>query len=108
MVFVDAVAGGHAMGTAHLPAKVRSAACDLVADLDIADRDLLGLVLGFAGQRGTAPAADELLAEYGDIDVILAGDPDDLRDLGLSDRAVAIIKLLHAFQTGARHRHLLH
>ncbi len=78
-------------------------------DPDIADDDLLGFALAFAGQPRAGLIAARLLDEFGDVDMILASDPDELRARGdLSNRAVAILKLLHAFRTGARRGQLLH
>lgn len=78
-------------------------------EADLADSDLLHFALGFAGHRLAAPTVARLLAEFGDIEVILASEPDDLRERGgLSNRAVAILKLLHAFRRDSRSGGLLH
>ena len=97
------------MGIAQFPAKTPHPLGGEPRDPDIADDDLLGFALTFAGHRHVAPVAAQLLDEFGDVDVILASDPEELRARGgLSNRAVAILKLLHAFRTGARRGQLLH
>lgn len=78
-------------------------------EADLADSELLNFALGFAGHRLAAPTVAHLLAEFGDVEVILASEPDALRDRGgLSNRAVAILKLLHAFRRNSRGDGLLH
>ncbi len=102
-------AGGPKMSVAQFPVGARTLSGNEPHDADIADDDLLSFALGFAGQCQVAPVAAQLLAEFGDVDMILASDPDELRARGgLSNRAVAILKLLHAFRTGARRGQLLH
>lgn len=80
-----------------------------IGEPDLGDGDLLSFALNFAGHRLVAPTVRHLLAEFGDVEIILASDPQDLRDRGgLSNRAVAILKLLHAFRTDNRRGQLLH
>ena len=86
----------------------RGVACP-PAEADLADSDLLHFALGFDGSRSAASAVTRLLAEFGDVEVILATDADELRSRGgLSTRAVAILKLLHAFRRDNRRGTLLH
>lgn len=81
----------------------------MVGEVDLGDGDLLAFALNFAGHRLVAPTVSRLLAEFGDVEIILASDPDDLRDRGgLDNRAVAILKLLHAFRIDNRRGQLLH
>lgn len=81
----------------------------VIAEPDLPDHELLGFALAFADRRHAAPAAATLLAAYGDVDLILASDPDELCDrAGLSPRAVAVLKLLHAFRSDNRRGRLLH
>lgn len=71
------------------------------ADLD--DRELLAFALNFAGTANVAAQVDLLLAEFGDGEIIMASAPDELRRRGkLNNRAVGIIKLLHAFRADSR------
>ena len=78
------------------------------ADLDLADRDLLGFALTFAETRNVGPLVERLLGEFGDVEVVLASNPADLRQRGgLTNRAVAILKLLHAFRADNRRGQLL-
>ena len=80
----------------------------LVVDPDIGDRELIDFALGFAGPQSAMPTAKRLLADFGDIDVLLATDPEVLRQHGgLSTRAVAILKLLAAFR-GDSGRAMIH
>ena len=77
-------------------------------DRDISDAEFLDFALGFAGLRPAHPVASRLLAEFGDVDVILATDPDALIVRGgLSGRAAAVLKLVNAFRHDNR-RALLH
>jgi hypothetical protein len=79
-----------------------------VEEMDLGDGELLAFALNFAvGTRG-APTAAHLLDEFGDVEVILASDPSDLRSRGgLDGRSVAILKLLHAFRADNRRGMLL-
>lgn len=80
----------------------------LLVEPDLADHDLLAFALTFAGVRHVAPLADRLIAQFGDVEVILASSPAELRRRGcLSDRAIAVIKLLHAFRADNRRGRLL-
>ncbi len=86
----------------------KAAACPPV-EADLADNDLLHFALGFAGHRLAAPTVARLLAEFGDVEVILASEPEELRERGgLSNRAVAILKLLYAFRRDNRSGGMLH
>ncbi len=88
---------------------LRKAAVRPPVETDLADSELLHFALGFAGHRLAAPTVAHLLAEFGDVEIILASDPDELRQRGgLSNRAVAILKLLHAFRRDNRSGGLLH
>ena len=81
----------------------------VISDPDIGDDELLALALSFVGQRRAAPTVAHLLNEFGDVEIILASTPDELRYRGgLCNRAVAILKLLHAFRTDNRRGALLH
>jgi DNA repair protein RadC len=75
---------------------------------DLADHELLEFALTFAGAHTTTPLVDNLLGEFGDVEIILASSPADLRARGgLDSRAVAILKLLHAFRADNRRGQLL-
>jgi len=75
---------------------------------DLADNELLAFALRFAGGRAVAPTVERLLAEFGDVEIILATSPAELQTrCGLSNRAVAILKLLHAFRADNRRGLLL-
>lgn len=75
---------------------------------DLGDGELLAFALNFAGHRLSAPAVEHLLGEFGDVEIILASDPEELRDRGgLDNRSVAILKLLHAFRSDNRRDQLL-
>ena len=89
--------------------KLRKAAARPPIDADLGDSELLHFALGFAGHRLAAPTVEHLLAEFGDVEIILASEPDELRERGgLSNRAVAILKLLHAFRRDSRSGGMLH
>lgn len=91
------------------PIQLRKPSARPLRDVDLADTELLHFALGFAGHRVAAPTVAHLLAEFGDVEIILASEPDELRQRGgLSNRAVAILKLLHAFRRDSRSRGLLH
>ena len=75
---------------------------------DLADRELLTFALNFSGTRLIAPVVDHLLDEFGDVEVILASPPAELLARGgLTNRAVAVLKLLHAFRVDNRRGQLL-
>ncbi len=96
------------MSTEQTPIAVRTAA-PWPVEADLADSELLHFALGFAGHRRAAPAAAQLIAEFGDVEIILASEPEELRRRGgLSNREVAILKLLHAFRRDNRRGKLLH
>lgn len=79
-----------------------------VVEPDLPDSELLAFALTFAGTRHVTPLVDRLLAEFGDVEIVLASPPAELRSRGgLSNRAVAIIKLLHAFRADNRRGRLL-
>ncbi len=90
------------------PIQLRTRVVRPPVDRDIPDRELLDFALGFAGPASALPAASRLLAEFGDVDVILTSEPEVLSQRGgLTPRAVAILKLLNAFRHDSR-RPLLH
>jgi len=79
-----------------------------IVEADLADHELLAFALNFAGTRQVAALVDRLLAEFGDVEIILASPPAELRSRGgLTNRAVAIIKLLHAFRVDNRRGRLI-
>ncbi|WP_419815967.1 hypothetical protein [Glacieibacterium sp.] len=79
-----------------------------IEEIDLGDGELLAFALNFAGSSPAAPVAAHLLDEFGDVEVILASDPSDLRSRGgLDNRSVAILKLLHAFRSDNRRDMLL-
>lgn len=97
------------MSTSQTPLQLRKRTARPTVDPDIADRELLDFVLGFAGPRPARSEASELLAEFGNVETILTSEPEALIDrCGLSDRAVAILKLLNSFRTDSRTALLLH
>lgn len=78
------------------------------ADGDLSDHDLLSFALTFARARQVCMQVDHLLAEFGDIEIILASSPAELRTRGrLCHRAVGVLKLLHAFRADNRRGRLL-
>ncbi len=96
------------MSTDQTPIQLRKAASRPPAESDLADAELLQFALGIAGSRKPA-SAEQLIAEFGDVEVILASAPEDLQQRGgLDDRAVAVLKLLHAFRRDCRGGGLLH
>jgi hypothetical protein len=97
------------MSTDQTPIELRKAATCLPMEADLGDAELLQFALCFAGGRGPDPTVEKLLAEFGDVEIILASEPEDLRTRGgLSNRAVAVLKLLHAFRRDNRRGRLLH
>ncbi|TRW14260.1 hypothetical protein [Glacieibacterium frigidum] len=79
-----------------------------LVEADLADNELLAFALTFAGTRHVGPLVDRLLAEFGDVEIVLASTPAELRTRGgLTNRAVAIIKLLNAFRADNRRGRLL-
>lgn len=97
------------MSTDQRPIELRKPAQRPPFDVDLGDGDLLDFALGFAGERRTAASVARLIAEFGGVEAILAAEDDDLRRRGrLSTRAVAILKLLHAFRSDSRRGRLLH
>ena len=78
-------------------------------DSDMSDTALLQVALRCAGLRRPAPAIRRLLAEFGDVALILASDTDELCARGgLSLRAAATLKLLGAIRRDHGERPLLH
>lgn len=72
------------------------------------DDELLGFALGLAGTKPVVPTVSHLLAEFGDVEIILASAPEDLCARGgLTNRAIAVLKLLQAFRTDNRRGLLL-
>ena len=62
---------------------------------DLADTDLIAFALSFAGVKRNAPVATRLLEQFGDLEIVLASDADELRARGgLADNAVAVLKLV--------------
>ena len=97
------------MSTDQTPIQLRRRAVRTPVDADLADSDLLDFVLEFAGPRPARSATTQLLAEFGNVDAILSSEAEMLTERGgLSDRAVAILKLLNAFRTDSRTALLLH
>lgn len=97
------------MSTDQTPMQLRKGAARPPVDADIADTELLQFALCFAGGRLPDPTVESLIAEFGDVEVILASEPEELRTRGgLSNRAVAVLKLLHAFRHDNRRGRLLH
>jgi hypothetical protein len=89
--------------------RAASNARPIISDVDIDDSELLAFALSFVGQRRAEPIVAHLLNEFGDAEVVLASTPEELRYRGgLCSRAVAILKLLHAFRTDNRRGMLLH
>lgn len=75
---------------------------------DLGDDQLLSFALGLAGAAPLAATVGHLLAEFGDIEIILASAPEELQARGgLTSRAVAVLKLLHAFRADNRRGRLL-
>jgi|GEM_PF-3468744 len=97
------------MSTDQNPIQLQGGGSRPPVEADLADTELLDFALGFAGQSGGGPTVARLIAEFGDVEVILASDADELRCRGgLSNREVAILKLLHAFRRDSRRGKLLH
>lgn len=77
-------------------------------EADLGDRELLAFALNFSGKVDVAARVDLLLAEFGDVEIIMASPPEELRRRGrLGNREVGIIKLLNAFRTHNRRGRLL-
>ena len=101
--------GGMVMDTEKRLQRAAAKAPPVIRDADIGDRDLLAFALGFIGQARPTPTAAHLLNEFGNVEIVLASSPDELRYRGgLCNRGVAVLKLLHAFRTDNRRGALLH
>lgn len=97
------------MSTDQTPILTRKSVRRPVPDADLGDSDLLHFALGFDCKQRAALTVAHLIAEFGDVEVILASHPDELRRRGgLSSRAIAILKLLHAFRRDNRRGMMLH